>query len=68
MFISCVVGTPATDRKTGFSEISEIRLFDDESPWSAVHWNPDERRDYDLQLFRLDVPSRPVGNDTDNRT
>lgn len=50
------------------SEISEIRLFDDESPWSAVHWNPAERRDYDLQLFRLDVPLRPVGKDPDNRT
>ena len=50
------------------SDVSEIRLFDDESPWGAVQWSSSERRSYDLQLFRLDVPSRLVGKEPDNRT
>lgn len=50
------------------NEVSDIRLFDDESPWAAVRWETGERRDYDLQIFRLDVPPRPVGKDVDSQS
>lgn len=51
----------ATFTKTGtgtVNEISTIRLSDDESPWSVAKWDRNKRRDYDLQLFRLNsIPS-----------
>jgi hypothetical protein len=43
------------------SRMSEIRLFDDMSPWKAVHWKAGDRGEYDLQLFRLVVPQRDDG-------
>ena len=36
--------------------ISDIRLFDDMSPWEASRWSMGNHRDYDLHLFRLTVP------------
>jgi hypothetical protein len=48
-------------------EVSEIRLFDDLHPWNAVRWATDKRHDYDLQLFRVDVPPRLDGIGAGNR-
>ena len=49
-----------TFTKTGtgtVDEISTIRLFDDESPWSVAKWERGKRRDYDIQLFKLNLPA-----------
>ena len=41
--------------------VSDIRLFDDMSPWAALQWNKGKHRDYDLLLYRLEIPPPRVG-------
>jgi len=36
-------------------DVSDIRLFDDMSPWAALQWNKSNQGDYDLHLFRLKI-------------
>ena len=46
--------------------VSEIRLFDDMSPRAATRWNTGSHRDYDLQLFQLQIPLCSVRHESEN--